>query len=144
MNNWMLRIVAGIVCGALLIGVKFYMGTQRRADASREVLAALREELHQMPGYEVDPGYIDWVAGAGHQAVFSDSYNIDIGSRYRAGHDSMDLDQYFEDVFRWMINQANQDQRKKVAEAMQKYLEDPEAAEEDVKEKPPENPFLKK
>jgi hypothetical protein len=59
----------------------------------------------------------------------------------------MDLDHYFDDLFTWMIARAKSDGRTQIAESLEKYQEDPEAASEEAeknKNAPPENPFLKK
>ncbi len=151
MDRVMVRIVGGIILAVVAISIKFCMGTERREDASKEVLTAARQMIKEVPGYDQDPAYMDWLVNEGHRQVFNDSYHIDIGSRYSAGRDSMDLDHYFDDLFHWMIDRSKTDGRTTVADNLKKYQDDPEAAAEpadknakNAKKAPADNPFVKK
>ncbi len=148
MNRYAIRWIGAIVLGLIALGVRYYSGTDRRADASKQVLKASQEMIKDVPGYAESAGYMDWLVKEGHKNVFNDSYSIDVGSRYRAGDDSMELGKYEHDLFQWMIDRANADGSKHIAEALKKFEDGPapEANPADKKgsKQPTDNPFSKK
>lgn len=145
MSRYLIRIVGGILVGVVAISVKFCMGKERREDASKQVLVQAQQMVREVPGYDKDPNYMEWLVKEGHTQVFTEAYHIDIGSRYQAGHDTMDLGKYEEDLFRWMIDRAKTDGRTTVADSLTKYHDNPEVATEEAEApKQKENPFKKK
>ncbi|HLO41249.1 MAG TPA: hypothetical protein VK176_09520 [Phycisphaerales bacterium] len=145
MDSIIVRVLGGLVLFAAFFGIRYCNGTERRADASKEVLVAAREMIKDVPGYNEDPSYMDWLVERGHKEVFNDSYTIDTSRRrYTGGGDTVDLDKYGEALFNWMIARARSDQRLKVAENIENYLNSPEPGEEAEEPKEPENPFVKK
>jgi len=145
-SSWVVRVVGGLILGISAFSVKYCMGTDRRADASKQILKGAQEMIKEVPGYDDNRGYMDWLVKEAHQNVFNDSYNIDVGSRYSAGKDSMDFGQYEHDLFAWMIDRANADGSKHIAENLKKFEEtpapDPDA--KPAKKKKEENPFVKR
>jgi hypothetical protein len=145
MDSWVLRIVGGLVVFAAIFGVRYCNGTERRNDASKEVLVAAQEMIKDVPGYQDDPAYFDWLVSRGHSEVFSESYTIDAGRRrYSSGGDQLDFGKYENDLFTWMIDRAKTDQRTKIAEHLQAFKDGPAPGEEPDEPKEPDNPFLKK
>lgn len=144
MDRIYIRVIGGLMLAVIAFGVRFCMVSERRGDANKQVLAEAREMIKEVPGYEKDPNYMEWLVTEGHGEVFDAAYKSDYGSRRRAGTDKMDFDQYERDLFRWMIARARQDNRVTAAEALEKYRDNPEGVQEEAAPKEPENPFRKK
>jgi hypothetical protein len=65
MDSLFAKIGAGVIIIALIVGGKYYVRTNRRADASKEVLVACQAMIQEVPGYKQDPGYMDWLVKVG-------------------------------------------------------------------------------
>lgn len=115
MNRLTIRIVA-VVIGLCVAG---YVGMSRKGDASKKTLAAAHRLVAKVDGYADKPDYYDWLVDAAHEAVFDESFHADY-SKYH-NNSWVDGDKYLEELFAWMINQANEDHAAAVVEALTKY-----------------------
>ncbi|MCC6425949.1 MAG: hypothetical protein IT435_03920 [Phycisphaerales bacterium] len=72
-DAWTIRIVGGLVVGLALMGLKYCIGTERRADASKEMLKEAQEMIKEAPGYNENGNYMNLLVKEGHEAVFNDT-----------------------------------------------------------------------
>ena len=115
MERGVIRIVIVLVVAALGFGFKFL----RRDNSGADFRKAAHRMVSRVEGYTAKPDYYDWLVDEGHDHCFNNAYHMDYSRRR---DDSwVDDGQYIEDLFRWMINQANEDHATQVAAALTKY-----------------------
>lgn len=112
------RIGAGVVVAVVALGVKF----MHRSSAGEEYRKVAHHVVAQVAGYSTKPDYYDWLVDEAHDHVFNDSYHMDTSRR----HDRSWVDdgKYMEDLFTYMIDQANGDNAAQVGTALATYRSD--------------------
>jgi hypothetical protein len=118
MANIGLRLGIGGVAACIGLGIKF----MHRSSAGDEYRKVAHKIVAHVDGYSAKPDYYDWLVDEAHDHVFNDAYNMDY-SRYR-DRSWVDGDKYVEDLFSWMIDAANNDNAKGVADSLAKYRND--------------------
>jgi len=116
MNRFALRGALALV-GLLVFGIIHFTN---KSSASDEYRRQAHKIIAQVDGYSSKPDYYDWLADEGHDKVFGDAYYTEHRGRYgETAH--VDRDQYLDELFEWMIDQAKSDNATAVADALTKF-----------------------
>ena len=110
------RSIGGIILTLVIVGgivgYKFY----GKSSAGNHARDAMHSYITRAEGYDQNREYIDHIFEMAHQEAFEDSYRM--GSRRRSA--TFNDEQYAEEVFQIMIQQARRDGSTHIADALVK------------------------
>ncbi len=91
-----------------------------KSSSSQEYRRQAHTIVASLEGYTSKPDYYDWLADSGHDAVFNGAFHTEHRGRY--GEKAwVDRDEYLDDLFAWMIEQATADHAPGVVDDLTKY-----------------------
>jgi hypothetical protein len=118
MNRFAVRGVIALV-GLIVYGIIHF---SNKSSAGDQTLHQAHRLVAQVEGYGDKPDYYDWLVDTGHDKVFGDAYYTESHGRYSETA-RVDKNQYYDELFEWMINQAKTDNAGGVADALARFRE---------------------
>lgn len=115
------RVIGGLVgilvIAAIIFGPRLYnkSGVERECHAAAYILVAKCDK------YRDHSGYIIEICDIAHEEAFAEAYKMGYSRRSRS---KMDYGIYYNELFDRMISRAESDNRKDVAESLEKLIDD--------------------
>jgi hypothetical protein len=111
--------VRGVIVGVAVIVGGIIHFTNKNS-SSGEYRKRSHQLVSSVEGYSASPDYYDWLVDEAHDAVFDGAYHTERRGRY-SEKTWVDRNQYLDEMFSYMIEQAKTDKATSVAESLQKY-----------------------
>lgn len=115
------RTIGGIVGVILVVGLIFVPRLFSKGQMESECHAAAYQLVAKCDKYRDHSGYIIDICDLAHEEAFGRAYKMGYGRRSRS---TMDYQVYYDELFDLMIARAESDNRKDVAESLDKLIDD--------------------
>ena len=115
------RLFGGVVVGLVLFAVVFGMRSCNKGKVESQCHTAAYALVAKCDKYRDHSGYIIEICDAAHEEAFSHAYKMGYGRRDRS---TMDYGIYYTELFDLMAQRASSDNRKDIAESLDKLLAD--------------------
>lgn len=111
--------VRGTIVGVVLI-VGAVIRFSNKSSSSEDYRRRSHQIVAGLDGYSASPDYFDWLVDDAHDAVFDGSYHSERRGRY-SERTWVDRNQYVDELFIHMIEQAKADRAATVVASLEKY-----------------------
>jgi hypothetical protein len=114
------RTIGGIVGVLLVVGLIFVPRLFNKSELEGQCHAAAYQLVAKCDKYRDHSGYIIDICDLAHEEAFGKAYKMGYGRRNRS---TMDYGIYYDELFALMIERAESDNRKDIAESLDKLID---------------------
>ena len=116
MNRFAVR--GACAAGGLIVFAIYHFAN--KSSSSQDYRRQAHRIVASLGGYAAKPDYYDWLADEGHDQVFDGAYHTEQRGRY--GEKAwVDRDEYLDELFAWMIQQAKTDRADGIVDELTAY-----------------------